>query len=80
MNTDYGFFHLFRALESLRHNKNRSRFCEPPSEVEKELPQINYSVLMSLPTNQQRYEKHPFGQERFEVGLAACAQCSDYNS
>jgi len=77
MNTDYGFFHLFRALRSLHENKIKSRFCEAPSEVEERLPQIDYSVLTSLPVHQQRYQPHPFRRERFDLGIAASTQCPD---
>jgi hypothetical protein len=79
MNTDYGFFHLFSALRSLRENKIKSRFCEAPSEVEEKLPQINYSVLTSLPVHQQRYEQHPFRRKRFDLGISARTQCPDYS-
>jgi hypothetical protein len=77
MNTDYGFFHLFRALQSLHDNKIESRFCEAPSEVEERLPQINYSVLTSLPVHQQRYHQYPFRLKRFDLGIAASTQCPD---
>jgi hypothetical protein len=70
MNTDYGFFQLFRALKSLRDNQNKSRFCEEPSEVEEVLPQINYWLLTSLPVHQQRYTNRArFGGSVLILGL-----------
>src|SRR5579864_5174503 len=80
MNTDYGFFQLFRALKSLRDNKNKWRFCEEPSGVEEGLPQINYWLLTSLPVHQQRNQQNSFRWERFDFGVAACTACPDYNS
>ncbi|HEY4815426.1 MAG TPA: hypothetical protein VIH58_12145 [Chthoniobacterales bacterium] len=77
MNTDYGFFHLFRALRSLSENKIKSPFGEAPSEVEEKLLPINYSVLTSLPVHQQRYRQHPFRWERFDLGISARTQCPD---
>jgi hypothetical protein len=80
MNTDYGFFQLFRALKSLRDNKNKSGFCDEPSEVEERLPQINYCLLTSLPVHQQRYQQNSIRWERFDFGIAASTACPDYNS
>jgi hypothetical protein len=80
MNTDYGFFQLFRALKSLRDNKNKWRFCEKPSEVEEGLPQINYWLLTSLPVHQQRYQQNSFRWERCDFGVTAGTACPDYNS
>jgi hypothetical protein len=79
MNTDYGFFHLFRALQSLRENKSKSRFYEMPSEVEEKLPEINYTLLTSLPIPQQRCQPYPFRWQRFDLGIAANTQCPDYS-
>jgi hypothetical protein len=79
MNTDYGFFHLFRALRSLSENKIKSPFGEAPSEVEEKLLPINYSVLTSLPAHQQRYQPHPFRWECFDLGIAARTECPDYS-
>ena len=45
MNTDYGFFHLFKALKSLQENKAASKLPESRPEVEVELPRIDYSLL-----------------------------------
>jgi hypothetical protein len=80
MNTDYGFFHLFTALKSLRDNKNKSRFCEELSEVEEKLPHINYSLLTSLPVHQRCHQQNRFRWERFDFGIAASITCPDYNS
>jgi hypothetical protein len=80
MNTDYGFFHLFRALKSVRDDKNKSRFCEEASEVEEKLPHINYSLLTSLPVHRQRYHQNSFRRQRFDFGIAASNACPDYNS
>jgi hypothetical protein len=80
MNTDYGFFQLFRALKSLRDNQNKSRFCEEPSEVEEVLPQINYWLLTSLPVHQQRYQQSSFRWERLDSGIAAGTARPDCNS
>ena len=80
MNTDYGFFQLFRALKSLRDNKNKSRFCEELSEVEERLPHINYSLLTSLPVHQRCYQQNRFRWKRFVFGIAASTACPDYNS
>jgi hypothetical protein len=80
MNTDYGFFQLFRALKSLRDNKNKSGFCDEPSEVEERLPQINYCLLTSLPVHQQRCQQSSIRWERFDFGIAASTACPDYNS
>jgi hypothetical protein len=74
MNTDYGFFHLFRALKSLRDNQTKPAFCEEPSGVEEKLPQINYSLLTSLPMHQQHYQERLFCWRRFDLG-AATSQC-----
>jgi hypothetical protein len=80
MNIDHGFFHLFTALKSLRDNKNKSRFCQEPSELEERLPHINYSLLTSLPVHQRRYQQNSFRWERFGFGIAAGTACPDYNS
>ena len=80
MNTDYGFFQLFRALKSLRDNKDKSSCCEEPSEVEERLPQINCCLLTSLPVHQERYQTTSFRWERFDFGIAATSACPDYNS
>jgi hypothetical protein len=81
MNTEYGFhFHLFGVLKCLRHYKIESRFCEEPSEVEEKLPQINYSLLTSLPIDQPRYQQRPFRWEGFAFEMAANTACPDYNS
>jgi hypothetical protein len=81
MNTDYGFhFHLFCVLKCLRHYKIEQRFCERSSEVQEKLPQINYSLLTSLPTNQPRYRQHPFRWKGFAFEMAASTACPDYNS
>jgi hypothetical protein len=80
MNTDYGFFQLFRALKSLRDNKNKWGFPEERSEVEEGLPQINYRLLTSLPVHQQRYQQNSFRWERFDFGVTAGTACPDYNS
>jgi hypothetical protein len=79
MNPDYGFFNLFRALNSLRDHHKRPDFGDQPSAVEEKLPQINYSLLTTLPTH-QRYQEHLFRREHFYVGLAARTRCPDYNS
>jgi hypothetical protein len=80
MNTDYGFFHLLRVLQSLRDSKNKSRFCEEPSEIAEKLPRINYWMLTSLPVRQQCCQGNSFRWERFDFGIAAGTACPDYNS
>ena len=80
MNTDYGFFQLFRALKSLRDNKNESAFCDEPSEVEEALPPIKYSLLTSLPVLPPRCQQNSFRWERFDFGIAAGTARPDYNS
>ena len=59
MNTDYGFFQLFRALKSLRDNRIEPALGEVRPEVEEKLPQINFSLLTSLPGHQRRFQRHP---------------------
>ena len=46
MNTDYGFFNLFVALDSLRKAKNKSVPTEPDSKAE--LPETDYSLLRAV--------------------------------
>jgi hypothetical protein len=77
MNTDYGFFQLFRAVKSLRDNQTKPALCEERPTVEEKLPQINYSLLRSLPVHQQRYRQHPFRWERSDLGIARTCQCAD---
>ena len=80
MNTDYGFFQLFRALKSLRDNQTESALAVERSAVEEALPHINYALLRSLPVHQQRYEQPRFRWERFYLGIVRTCQCPDYNS
>jgi len=68
MNTDYGFFQLFRALNSLRVNESEPALREGRSAVEEELPHINYSPLRS-PVHQQHYQQPRFRWGRFDLGL-----------
>jgi hypothetical protein len=69
MNTDYGFFQLFRALKSLRDNKTGPALGEEGSAIEQKLPHIDYSLLRSLTVRQYRYQQPPFRSERFHLGL-----------
>jgi hypothetical protein len=57
MNTDYGFFHLFKALKSLQNNKPESALPESRAQVELKLPQIDYSLLTSQPVSEQRCQQ-----------------------
>ena len=77
MNTDYGFFQLFRALKSLRDNQIEPALAEERSAVEEALPHINYALLRNLPVHQQRYQQPRFRWERFDLGVARTCQCSD---
>jgi hypothetical protein len=77
MNTDHGFFQLFRVLKSLRDNKTEPALCEDRSAVEEVLPQINYSLLRNLPVDKPRYQQHPFRWERFDFGIERTCQCPD---
>jgi hypothetical protein len=77
MNTDYGFFHLFRALRSLRDNETEPALSEVRSTVEEKLPQINYSLLMSRPAHLQRRQLNPFCWVCFDFRLAATSQCPE---
>jgi hypothetical protein len=73
MNTDYGFFHLFKALQSLRPDKTQSAFPESRSEVEVTLPQIKYSLLGSQPVQQHRCQQRALRWQQFELMNAAAA-------
>jgi hypothetical protein len=77
MNTDYGFFQLFRELKPPRDNQTKPALCEERPTVEEKLPQINCSLLTSLPVHSQRYQQHPCGWERFDLGIARACQCAD---
>jgi len=57
MNTDYGFFQLFRALKSLRDYQIELALDAEPPAIYQKLPQINYSLLRSLPVHQQRHRE-----------------------
>jgi hypothetical protein len=67
MNTDYGFFHLFKALQSLRPNNIQSAFPESRSEVEVTLPKINYSLLGSQSVQQRRCQQRALRWQQFEL-------------
>jgi hypothetical protein len=75
MNTDYGFFQLFRALKSLRDYKIELALGEERPTIYQKLPQINYSLLRSLPVHQQRYRGLCW--EHFDLGIATICQCPD---
>jgi hypothetical protein len=78
MNIDYGFFHLFRALKSLRDNQTEpSLGDERAANCEQKLPNINYSLLRNLAIHQHRYQQPPFRSELFDLGIAATCQCPD---
>ncbi|HEX6563591.1 MAG TPA: hypothetical protein VF020_04865 [Chthoniobacterales bacterium] len=57
MNTDYGFLQLSRALKSLRDYQIELEMGEERTAIYQKLPQINYSLLRSLPIHQQRYRE-----------------------
>jgi hypothetical protein len=67
MNTDYGFFHLFNALKSLRNNKGQPKFGKLRSEVEVELPKIDYAMLATVPVQTGRYEQHEMRWQHLDV-------------
>jgi hypothetical protein len=73
MNIDYGFFHLFKALQSLPENKTKSAFPEPRSEVEVKLPQIDYSQLTHQPFPEQHCQQRALRWDRFNLQTAAAA-------
>jgi hypothetical protein len=73
MNTDYGFFHLFKALQSLRYTKTQSAFPESRSEVEVTLPKIKYSLLGSQSVQQRRCQQRALRWQQFELMNAAAA-------
>jgi glutaredoxin-related protein len=73
MNIDYGFFHLFKALQSLRPDKTQSALPESRSEVEVTLPKINYSLLGSQPVQQRRCQQRALRWQQFELMNAAAA-------
>jgi hypothetical protein len=75
MNTDYGFFQLFRALKSLRDYKIELALGEERPAIYQKLPQINYSLLRSLPVQQQCYRELRW--EHFDLGNATTCQCPD---
>jgi hypothetical protein len=62
MNTDSGLFHLFLAVKSTRSRTGSAQTQESPSVVERELPDIDHSLLTRtilrqdrLPTKANRY-------------------------
>src|SRR5260221_8682911 len=67
MNLDYAFFHLFKALQSLRPDKTRSAFPESRSEVEVTLPKINYSLLGSHTVQNSRCQQRALLWQQFQV-------------
>jgi len=70
MNTDCGFFHLFRALKSLQNNKPKSGLPESRSQVEVKLPQIDYSLLTSQPVPEERCQQRALRWDRFGLQTA----------
>lgn len=70
MNTDYGLFHLFKALKSLQDHKPESGLPESRSRVEVKLPQIDYSLLTSQPVPEQRYQQRALRWDRFGLQTA----------
>jgi hypothetical protein len=75
MNTDYGFFQLFRALKSLRDYRIELALGEERPAICQKLPQVNYSLLRSLPVHQQRCRE--LRSEHFDLGIAAACQCPE---
>lgn len=73
MNTDYGWFHLFKALKSLQNNKSESALPESRSQVELKLPQIDYSLLTSQPVFEQRCRQRALRWDRFGLQTATTA-------
>jgi hypothetical protein len=73
MNTDYGFFHLFKALKSLQNNKPESALPESRPQVELQLPQIDYALLTSQPVSEQRSEQRALRWDRFGLQTATAA-------
>ncbi len=73
MNTDYGFFHLFKALQSLRSDKTQAALPESRSEVEVTLPKIKYSLLGSQPVQERRCQQRALRWQQFELMNAAAA-------
>jgi hypothetical protein len=58
MNTDLGFFHLSIGLRSMRPANSLPRTCEPSSEDEPKLPEIDYSRLGSSPLHSGRRQRY----------------------
>jgi hypothetical protein len=77
MNIDYGFFHLFRALNALRDNKTERARGEGRAAIEQKLPHVNYSLLRNLTIYHHRYQQPCFRSQRFHLGIAATCQCPD---
>lgn len=75
MNTDYGFFQLSRALKSLRDYQIELAMGEEGPAIYQKLPQINYSLLRSLPAHQQRYRELRW--KHFDLGIATTCQSPD---
>ena len=75
MNIDYGFFQLSKALKSLRDYKIELALGEERAAIYQKLPQINYSLLRSLPVHQQRYRELCW--EHFDLGIATTCQWPD---
>ena len=73
MNTDYGFFHLFKALQSMRSDKTQAALPESRSEVEVTLPKIKYSLLGSQPVQERRCQQRALRWQQFELMNAAAA-------
>jgi hypothetical protein len=73
MNTDYGFFHLFKALQSLRSDKTQAALPESRSEVEVTLPKIKYSLLSSQPVQERRCQQRALRWQQFDLMNAAAA-------
>ena len=70
MNTDYGFFHLFKALKSLQESKAATTLPEAGPTVEVKLPQIDYSLLTSLPARERGCQQDAWRWDRFNLQTA----------
>jgi hypothetical protein len=65
MNTEHGFFHLFETLSSLQNSKTKP----VSSEIETELPKLDYSLLTSVPIH---YGSHRQDELRSGRRLTPC--------
>jgi hypothetical protein len=74
MNTDYGFFNLFVALDSVRKVKNQPLPGERNST--NELPEVDYSLLRAVSAVDARDQDCQFRAELFGLNARTPAYSS----